>query len=238
MRAFVAGATGYVGQAIVRLLASRGVETLAHIRPDSSRLDEHRAMFESHGAIVDVTPWDDAAMTQRFQAFEPHLVFACLGTTTRRRRTAAEPANETYEAIDYGLTAILVRASAALSAMPRFVYLSSAGTAANSRSSYLAARWKVETDILAAELPYTIARPAIISGPNRTENRPAERLGAFLGDAVLGVAAAIGAQKLRDSWASLNAEELALALVEFAMSADGLNRVLDAGELRARAHAV
>ena len=34
--AFVAGATGYTGREVVRLLAERGVRTLAHVRPDSS----------------------------------------------------------------------------------------------------------------------------------------------------------------------------------------------------------
>ena len=40
--AFVAGATGYTGREVVRLLAERGIETYAHIRPDS----KSRARFE------------------------------------------------------------------------------------------------------------------------------------------------------------------------------------------------
>lgn len=235
MRAFVAGATGYVGSAIVPLLVERGVETLAHVRPDSSRLDEYRKRFEAQGAIADTTEWTDEAMTARFQAFQPHFVFACLGTTRARKRTSANPDSETYEAIDYGLTAMLVRAAKALETKPRFIYLSSAGTTEGTSNAYLKARWKAESDIREADLPYTIARPAIISGDNREENRPAERIGAVMGDAVLGALGAIGFGGVRDRWSSMTNEELARALVDFALSTDGANRILDPAELRARA---
>lgn len=238
MRAFVAGATGYVGKAVVRLLVERGVETLAHVRPDSSRLVEHIELFESVGAIVDTTPWEQEAMSQRFRAFQPHFVFGCLGTTAARRRASSAPENETYEAVDYGLTALLVRASAAQETKPRFVYLSSAGTGASTGSAYLLARFKAETAIQKAELPYTIARPAIISGTNREEDRPAERFGAVVGDALLGVAAAVGLGSLRDKWASMTNVQLATAMVDLALSSDGLNRIVDARELRARADRV
>jgi len=232
MRAFVAGATGYVGGAVVDLLAARGVETWAHVRPDSSRLDEQRKRFEGAGAHVDTTPWDLDAMAARFAELRPDVVFGCIGTTRARKRAASDPSKETYEAIDYGLTSILISASAALEEPPRFCYLSSAGTAPNTGSSYLAARWKAEGELRDSGLPFTIARPAFISGPNREENRPGERFGAIVSDAVLNAAAAVGMRNLRDRWASLTNDELAAALVHFALDPDGANRILDAHQLR------
>ena len=40
--AFVAGATGYTGRAVVERLVADGFEAVAHVRPDSSRLASER----------------------------------------------------------------------------------------------------------------------------------------------------------------------------------------------------
>ena len=50
--AFIAGATGYTGQAVVRTLRAQGIATTAHVRPDSPRLAEHTETFEALGAEV------------------------------------------------------------------------------------------------------------------------------------------------------------------------------------------
>ena len=50
--AFVAGATGYTGREVVRVLLERGVRTVAHVRPDSPHVDEWRSRFEAQGAAV------------------------------------------------------------------------------------------------------------------------------------------------------------------------------------------
>lgn len=213
----------------------RGVETLAHVRPDSPSLQSHRNVFTKVGAVTDTTPWERDEIIARITAFEPHVVFGCLGTTRARRRVAAERDAETYDAIDYGLTSMLVEASAQVQPPPRFVYLSSLGVRDKTGSSYLQARYKLEQELLASGIPYTICRPAIISGGDRVENRPMERLGAVLGDALLGAVGAIGFRNARDAWASMTATQLATAMVNFALSADGLNRELDAAELRKRA---
>lgn len=232
MKAFVAGATGYVGKAVVVLLVERGVEVHAHVRPDSSRLDEHRAALSEVGAEVDTTAWTEDGMAATFARLRPDIVFGCIGTTARRRRNADDPTGETYEAIDYGLTAMLIRASAQLDPKPRFVYLSSTGTGPRTGSAYLAARWKAESELRDSGVPYTIARPAIISGTDREESRPAERVAAVVGDAMLNAAARIGLRAIRNRWASLTSVELATALVEFGLSSTGENRILDASELR------
>ena len=54
--AFVAGATGFTGREVVAELVRRGVRTLAHVRPDSSRLDEWRERFEAMGLSLRLRP--------------------------------------------------------------------------------------------------------------------------------------------------------------------------------------
>src|SRR5690349_17348861 len=120
--AFVAGATGYTGREVVRALVGRGVRAVAHVRPDSSRVDAWRARFEAAGAAVDTTAWADAAMTDTLSALQPTHVFSLLGTTRARRRASASRGKaESYESIDYGLTALLIRAAVASGSKPRFV---------------------------------------------------------------------------------------------------------------------
>ncbi len=61
--AFVAGATGYTGRELVRVLAESGRKVVAHVRPDSSRLDEWRERFAALGATLDTTPWERTQLT-------------------------------------------------------------------------------------------------------------------------------------------------------------------------------
>ena len=99
--AFVAGATGYTGREVVRVLRESGVSTVAHVRPDSPRLAEWRARFGALGAEVDTTPWDAPAMATTLARVQPAIVFALLGTTRRRARAAAERgAAESYASVD------------------------------------------------------------------------------------------------------------------------------------------
>src|SRR5688500_16807874 len=110
--AFVAGATGYTGREVVRVLVARGVRTIAHVRPDSPNADVWRERFESIGAAVDNTHWADAEMTRTLSVLQPTHVFSLLGTTRARRRAAASRGiAESYESIDYGLTSMLIRAA-------------------------------------------------------------------------------------------------------------------------------
>src|SRR5258706_10210538 len=133
--AFVAGATGYTGREVVRVLCERGASVVAHVRPDSGGLAEWRERFASLGAETDTTPWDEAAMTASLRARAPTLVYALLGTTRSRMKQERDDAHAAdYEAIDYGLTALLVRAASAAAApgaRPKFVYLSSASSGPN-----------------------------------------------------------------------------------------------------------
>jgi uncharacterized protein YbjT (DUF2867 family) len=230
--AFVAGATGYTGREVVRVLVGRGVRTVAHVRPDSPRLEEWRQRFEGAGAAVDSTPWVDAEMVHTLSTLQPTHVFSLLGTTrARRRESATRGATESYEAIDFGLTAMLIRAAVASGSKPRFVYLSSMGVREHTSNAYLAARWRAESLLHASGLPYIIARPSFITGPGRDESRPLERAGAAVVDALASVARVAGAERLASSMRSLTGEELADGLVRYAFDASVENATVGSDEL-------
>ena len=238
--AFVAGATGYVGHALVRVLAERGARVAAHVRPDSPRLGQWRERLTALGSTVEVdtTPWDEAAMTATLAARRPAAVFALLGTTRRRVREAAArgAAAESYETVDYGLTALLVRAATAAARTtgetPRLVYLSSVGVTPDTRNPYLQARARMESELREGELPYTIVRPSVITGPDREESRPMERAAAVVMDAALSLPGLLGARRLRDRWRSTTAEELARALVRLSIDPRAAGTVVEGDGLR------
>ena len=231
--AFVAGATGYVGREVVRVLAERGVRTVAHVRPDSPRLEEWRARFARHGATTSAAPWDAEAMAAELARVSPTLVFALLGTTRARIRAEGGDATAGYEAVDYGLTSLLLRATRRAAPAARFVYLSSLGVGSGARNSYLAVRWRMEEELRASGVAYTIARPGLITGADREERRPAERAAARVLDALLGVAAIAGGARLRDRYGSTTGAALAAALVRLALDPRAAGRVVESEELRA-----
>lgn len=226
-RAFVAGATGYVGRAVVHALASRGVDTIAHVRADSGRADEWRQRFEPDGARVDQTGWEGAAMQRTLEDLAPTLVFALLGTTRKRARAEAVQ-GDPYETIDYGLSAILLAAARAVESPPRFIYLSSAGVSAGTRSPYLRVRWRLEQELIASGLPHVIARPSIITGSDRDDRRPGERAAAVVADGALALAGALGGKRLRARYRSTTNTTLAEALVRLAIE-PGSNAVIAEG---------
>lgn len=235
--AFVAGATGYTGREVVRVLAQReDVMVVGHVRPDSPTLDDWRERFAGLGAAVDTTAWDEGAMTAALQELRPTHVFALLGTLSARmaeaRRDGRNPDALSYEAVDYGLTALLMRSCVAADVSPRFVYLSSAGVRESAPGDYLRVRYRTETELAASGLAYTIARPSFISGPDRPDPRPFERLGAGLADTALFVAGAFGANRLRDRYRSTDAATLAGALVRLAFDEDSMNRIVESEDLR------
>lgn len=234
IKAFVAGATGLTGRAVVSALRERGVETLAHVRPDSKDLPAWRERFGALGARVDATPWDETAMLARLAAMRPTHIFALLGTTkARARRAAKDGARASYEAIDYGLTARLLRAAQTCGSRPRFIYLSSMGVNGATRSSYLAARYRLETELQASEVPWIIARPSFIVG-DRDDARPLESVGASVGDGLLALVSLVGGGGIRERYRSQTGEELARALVRLALD-EPANQVVASDRLRALA---
>ena len=228
MRAFIAGATGYTGRALVRELISRGTDTYAHIRPDSDSLDQMRRVFTDQGAKVDMTPWDYDAMKATMEQVDPDHVFFVIGTTKARMK---DESDATYENIDYGLAKLLLDACIEADADPVFVYLSAQGAGPDANTAYYEARWKAEREVCRGELDYVIARPGFISGPDRDESRPMERIGSKLASATASVVGAFGAEGLRDKLQPRDAAEMAYQLAEAAYDESCHNRILESRQL-------
>ncbi|HUQ05775.1 MAG TPA: NAD(P)H-binding protein [Kofleriaceae bacterium] len=227
--AFVAGATGFVGRAVVPALVARGATAIAHVRPDSSRLEEWKQRFADLGATTDASPWEAAALAGAMRDAAVTHVFCLIGTTRGRAKSDGVEGN-IYEAIDYGLTKLLLDASLASGRKPHFTYLSSVGASSRASSAYLKARGRAEDAVRAAGLPWLIARPSIISGDGRDDSRPAERAAGVLADGVLAAAGLFGAKSLRARYRSTTPEILGSALVRLAL--DGKSGVAEGNALR------
>jgi len=229
--AFVAGASGYTGQAVVGALIARGIHTIAHVRPDSPHLDECCKRFTKIGARIDTTPWNERELMAAFARCNPSLVFALLGATRSRARQAGVPIKHLYEDVDRRLTLMLLAAAVQVS-HPRFVYLSSAGANRSPVNTYLRVRYEVEEAVRASGLPYTIARPSFITGTGREEVRPGERFGAALLDSATGVARLFGASRWSDRYRSITGTALANVLVQRSLFASTRMEILETEMLR------
>ena len=230
--AFVAGATGLTGRNVTQALRKRGIATYAHVRPDSHRLAEWKERFSTWNAEVDTTPWDEAELCDTLSRVRPELVFALLGTTRARGRQAELETGrpDTYESVDYGLTALLLRATRQACDSARFMYLSAIGVGEAAGNGYYAARWKVEQELRQSGLRYTVVRPSFIIG-ERDDPRLGERLGSQVTDAALGFLGALGAKRLSKRYRSITGPELAEALVRLALDPSAENRIILSEEL-------
>jgi uncharacterized protein YbjT (DUF2867 family) len=231
MASFVAGATGYTGREVVRVLAARGERTVAHVRPDSSRAGEWRERFGAMGAEVDAAAWEAEAMTAALRRAAPDRVFALLGTTGKRARGDGMSRVEAYQRIDVGLTLLLLDAVRAAGLRPRFVYLSSVGTSDRSSSMYLKTRAQVEAALARSGVPFTVARPSFITGAQRDDERPFERVGAAMAGGLLAVAGALGARRLQAKYRPTTSTDLAEALVRAGFDPAAEGKVLEGDAL-------
>lgn len=156
--AFVAGATGYTGRALMELFATE--------KTDWKPRPHARAAGKLDGAVV-CDPRDVAALTEGMRGCD--AVVQLIGTVR------ANFAEGDYEDIDYGTTVALGEAAKA-AAVPRLLLLSSVG-AGKPRGRYLSVKRKTEAWVEASGLEYTIVRPSFIVGQGR---RSAQVLGTLL----------------------------------------------------------
>lgn len=231
---FVAGATGYTGREVVRECVARDLRTVAHVRPDSSRLSDWRARFEGMGAEVDTTPWTLPSIKATLEQLAPTQVWALVGTTKSRGKGGGSTSAvaDTYEAVDYGLSVLLLEAALACGSSPRFVYLSAMGADGRPANAYMDVRKRVEAAVRGSGLPFMFARPAIVSGPDREESRPTERAASRVLDAGLGLLGALGAKQLVQRYASFTGGELARAMVALACGQNERELVAETEQLR------
>lgn len=232
-RLLVFGASGYTGQALVAHARREGNETHAHFRPNSPRAQRLLPQFEALQASCHSVAWTAPTIAELIHSVAPTHVFCLLGTTKKKAAASGEDAS--YASVDVGMTLMVLEAVATSSEPARFIYLSAAGVNAKARGAYLKARWEVEHVIRQRLSNWVIARPSFITGPDRAESRPGERVGALVSDGLLGFAGAMGFRGLQEQWGSLRGTELASGLVHHAMASERDSRTVDSADLRGHA---
>ncbi|MEE2786977.1 MAG: NAD(P)H-binding protein [Myxococcota bacterium] len=216
-RVFVAGATGLTGRFLVEAFCARGVPTMAHIRPDSSRRDEWSARFTALGAEVSTAVWAVDDMHSALSEFGATLVYGCLGTTKKR----AGRGDGDYEAVDYGLTVMLMDAASRMTTQPAFIYISAVGVSPDVTNAYLQVRAKVEARLEASDLTTLVVRPSFITGP-RDDARPLETIGASVSDSLLAGLGVLGLKRWTGKFRTLTGQQLAQGIAQLGI--DGFER--------------
>jgi uncharacterized protein YbjT (DUF2867 family) len=167
--AIVAGATGLVGQALVRQLAAD--RTWREVRA----LVRHALPPELAGPTVVPVQVDYTRLEPPPLWTAVDHVFCALGTTMRQAGSAAA-----FRQVDFEYPVALARAARTRGAR-HFLLVSALGAAPASRVLYNRVKGEVEAAITALGFrSVTIARPSLLLG-QRTEPRLAEQLGKVLG---------------------------------------------------------
>ncbi len=218
--AFVAGATGITGREVVSALASRGVETIAHIRNDSPYVNEWIEYFRQVGSGVDTTPWDQEEISRRLADIRPSLVFCLLGSSERRMKSDEEfkpnPFIDSYMAVDLGLTSMLIRACVSAGEENlRFILASAIGADDSSSSEFMQMKAKAEDFLIQSGLNYTVVRIGAVADSDRGgREQPAFR-------------SLFGLKRRPTPFPPANARPLAETLVDVALTPDCANRIFE-----------
>lgn len=213
----IVGASGYVGRHVVAVAARAGHDVIAHVRPESPMGDRTAAELVGLGARVIRTPWAAEAWYRMLDAETPDRVFLLLGTTASRTRAARARGgpDASQSAIDKALTGCVINAAQHAVPAAGLVYLSALG-ASPSGNEYLRVRAHIEAALADGPNPFTVIRPSFITGADRGEARPVERVGAITVDAVCALLRFVGARRRAARLASVSGAALARILVEVA----------------------
>ncbi|MDZ7631876.1 MAG: NAD-dependent epimerase/dehydratase family protein [Gemmatimonadaceae bacterium] len=215
----IVGATGYVGRHVVADACRQGHEVVAHVRPGSPSGpgDRAAAQLVAMGARVVRTAWVPEAWVHLLESEQPERVFLLLGTTKAREKSARSSGGPdvSQRAVDLGLTTLVIGATRVASPDTGLVYLSALGASATG-NAYLRVRATVEAALVSGPNPFTVVRPSFITGPDREEARPVERVGAMAGDALCALLRLVGARGPASRLASITGADLARILVELA----------------------
>ena len=202
------GASGEVGRVVLAqaLADPRVAEVVALTRRPLV------AAARLNNLVVDFDDLPEAASWWAVDA-----VVCTLGTTLR-----AAGSKEKFAAVDRDLPLLVARLARRAGAT-RFALNSSLGADAGSGNYYLRIKGEAEDAIKALDYPaYTIVRPSLID-VDRAESRPGEHL------------ALIAARALRPlipaRWQAVTPEAIARALLDGALAAQAVSRVLESADL-------
>jgi uncharacterized protein YbjT (DUF2867 family) len=164
-RIALVGASGLIGQSLLRLAVGRGdIRLIAVSRreiplPPGARMEV---------LVADPSGWDDA-----IAAANADVLVCALGTT--RRKAGSEAA---FRAVDHDLVLACAKAAKA-TGIWQMIVISSVGAEAHSKNFYLRVKGETEQALARVGLPrLDVIRPGLLRGP-RGEFRPGERIAAI-----------------------------------------------------------
>ncbi|MCC2617876.1 NAD-dependent epimerase/dehydratase family protein [Aestuariibacter halophilus] len=169
LQALVAGATGLVGQALVKQLSN------------DSRYRRVHCLVRREGALNELAAGNtnviqhctDFKHLDRLPVWDkPVHVYICLGTTLKTAGSASA-----FRAIDHDLVIAVAREAVTQQAIS-VVWISSVGANAGSRNLYLRTKGEVEDQLarLSGQTPIRHVNPSLLLGA-REDSRPAEAIG-------------------------------------------------------------
>lgn len=174
-RALVLGATGLVGQQLVRQLLAdkRYTEVVCLVRRPLPQ-----QLFGVHPKLQPVVI-DYAELDEYAGYFSFEHIYVCLGTTIKQAGSQAA-----FRKVDFEYVHAAAQL-AALNGAHSFVWISSVGANAQSGNFYLRVKGELENAIMnMSQLRNASAvRPSLLLG-ERNESRPGERFGILFGNLV------------------------------------------------------
>ncbi|MBI2760115.1 MAG: complex I NDUFA9 subunit family protein [Chloroflexi bacterium] len=210
----VAGGTGFVGSAIVRELAGRGlpVSVMSH-RPEQAR-----GRFKGIDVAVRQGDARDAgSLREAVQGIETvisAMQFPNFPIENKRR-------GHTFDEVDARGNERLA-AAAKDAGVKTYIYLSGAGAAPDAKYHWYRAKWRAEEAVRASGLRYTILRPSWVYGP---EDRALNRFAGFARKLPFVPVIGDGKQRLRPVFV----DDVARTAVECIDSSATANKLLEIG---------
>lgn len=196
--AVVIGATGLVGQSLVKQLCE-DVRYVSVITIGRSKLTYTHEKLEQRICSLDTISESDIDFA--------HEVFCCLGTTMKKAKT-----KEQFEKVDFEYP-LNVASLAKNRGIEHFIVISAMGASEKAAAYYSRVKGKLEMELIKLEFKrLSIIRPSLLTG-----NREEFRLGEKVGEGVLKVVNPLLIGPLKKV-RSIPAEQVAKAMVAIALT--------------------
>ena len=196
--AVVIGATGLVGQSLVKQLCEDG-RYISVITIGRSKLTYTHEKLQQRICSLETISESDIDLA--------HEIFCCLGTTMKKAKT-----KEQFEKVDFEYP-LNVASLAKNRGIEHFIVISAMGASEKAVAYYSRVKGKLEKELIKLEFKrLSIIRPSLLTG-----EREEFRLGEKVGEAVLKVANPLLVGPLKKV-RSIPAEQVAKAMIAIALT--------------------